>query len=72
MDDAVVMLTPSEVGRMLHVHRKTITRWAREGKLTAVRTPGGRRRYPLTVVRALLERMGYDEQSAMDAIRAVR
>jgi len=30
---------------MLRVDPKTVTRWARAGKLSSVRTPGGHRRY---------------------------
>ena len=33
---------------------KTVTRWAKSGKLTSVRTPGGHRRYRESEVRALL------------------
>lgn len=66
------MLTPGELARMLHVSPKTAARWEREGKLNAVRTPGGHRRYPLAVVLALLEGMGFDEKAAKAAVRAVK
>jgi excisionase family DNA binding protein len=46
------MLTPAEVARMFAVDVRTVTRWANEGKLTAVKTPGGHRRYSATEVRA--------------------
>lgn len=39
------LLTPAEVAALLRVDPKTVTRWARGGKLAAVRTPGGHRRY---------------------------
>ncbi len=54
---------------MLHVSPKTISRWSRDGKLPAVVTPGGHRRYPLAVVLAFLGEMGFDEQAAKDAVR---
>src|ERR1700712_4061890 len=38
-------MTPAEVAAMLFVDPKTVTRWARAGKLDAIRTPGGHRRY---------------------------
>jgi excisionase family DNA binding protein len=38
-------LTPSEVARILHVSPKTVSRWAREGKLPFVITMGGHRRF---------------------------
>ena len=34
------LLTPSEVAAMFRVNPKTVTRWARAGKLTAIRTLG--------------------------------
>ncbi len=39
------LLTPAEVAAMLRVDPKTVTRWARAGKLSSIRTPGGHRRY---------------------------
>ncbi len=43
--DAEVLLTPKEVAKRFHVNPKTVTRWAKAGKLTAIRTLGGHRRY---------------------------
>ena len=40
-----VLLTPKEVALRFHVNPKTVTRWAKAGKLTAIRTLGGHRRY---------------------------
>ncbi len=51
------MLTPSEVAAMFRVDPKTVTRWAKAGKLSAIRTLGGHRRYPEAEVRALLEEL---------------
>jgi excisionase family DNA binding protein len=48
------LLTPAEVAAMFRVERPTVTRWARAGKLTSVRTLGGHRRYREDEVRALL------------------
>jgi excisionase family DNA binding protein len=39
------LLTTSEVAAILRVDRKTVTGWARRGKLAFVLTPGGHRRY---------------------------
>lgn len=39
------LLTPSEVAALFGVDTKTVSRWARAGRLTAVRTPGGHRRF---------------------------
>jgi excisionase family DNA binding protein len=48
------LLTPSEVASMFRVDPKTVTRWAKAGKLSAVRTLGGHRRYRESEVRDLL------------------
>lgn len=49
------LLTPSEVAAMFRVDPKTVTRWAKAGKLSAIRTLGGHRRYRETEVRSLLD-----------------
>ena len=48
------LLTPAEVAAMLFVDPKTVTRWARAGKLDAIRTPGGHRRYLRSDVVAIM------------------
>jgi len=52
--DAEPLLTPSEVAAMFRVDPKTVTRWAKAGKLTSIRTLGGHRRYREAEVRQLL------------------
>jgi excisionase family DNA binding protein len=42
-----------EVAEILHVSPKTVTRWAKDGKLPFSRTLGGHRRYPEAEIRAL-------------------
>ncbi len=49
------LLTPAEVAALFRVDPKTVTRWAKAGKLTSIRTLGGHRRYPAREVFALLE-----------------
>ena len=41
LDAPDALLTPSEVAALFRVNPKTVTRWARSGKLTAIRTLGG-------------------------------
>ena len=48
------LLTPAEVAQLFRVDPKTVTRWAKAGKLTSLRTVGGHRRYSEDEVRALL------------------
>src|SRR5437764_5647290 len=49
------LLTPSEVAALFRVNPKTVTRWARSGKITAIRTLGGHRRFRASEVRQYLE-----------------
>ena len=49
-----VLLTPAEVAKLFRVDPKTVTRWAKAGKLTAIRTLGGHRRYRKSEVESLL------------------
>ena len=52
-----VLLTPSEVASLFRVDPKTVTRWAKAGKLTSIRTLGGHRRYKESEVKALLNKI---------------
>ena len=49
------LLTPAEVASLFRVDPKTVTRWAKAGKLTSIRTLGGHRRYKESEVKALLK-----------------
>ena len=53
--ESEALLTPAEVASMFRVDPKTVTRWAKAGKLSAIRTLGGHRRYRESEVRALLQ-----------------
>jgi excisionase family DNA binding protein len=52
------LLTPAEVAALFRVDPKTVTRWAKAGKLTSIRTLGGHRRYWENEVRGLLDKSG--------------
>jgi excisionase family DNA binding protein len=39
------LMTPREVAVLFNVDTRTITRWAKAGKIKSVKTPGGHRRY---------------------------
>ena len=54
MSESQVLMTPAEVAALFRVDPKTVTRWADAGKLTAVRTLGGHRRYRQDEVQNLL------------------
>ena len=49
------LLTPAEVAAMFRVNPKTVTRWARAGKISDVRTLGGHRRFRADEIRRFLE-----------------
>ena len=51
------LLTPAEVAALFRVNPKTVTRWARAGKITAVRTLGGHRRFHAAEIQRCLEEM---------------
>lgn len=55
------LLTPAEVAQMFRVNPKTVTRWARAGKLNAIRTLGGHRRFRTSEVEAVLAEMSQAE-----------
>ena len=61
------LLTPSETAAQFHVARTTVTRWAKAGKITAIWTPGGTRRFRASEVRALIDasREGADQTGGM-------
>jgi excisionase family DNA binding protein len=46
-------LHTAEVADILHVSPKTVSRWAKEGKLPFLKTLGGHRRYPAAEIRQL-------------------
>ena len=48
------LMTCGEVAAIFRVDPKAVARWAKAGKLTSIRTPGGHRRYFKSEVEALL------------------
>jgi excisionase family DNA binding protein len=54
------LLTPAEVAALFRVNPKTVTRWARAGKLTAIRTLGGHRRFRASEIQRCFREMSED------------
>jgi excisionase family DNA binding protein len=52
-------LRPAEVAARLHVSPKTVTRWAKDGRVPYRRTLGGHRRYDPQQIEALLRALTY-------------
>lgn len=50
----------SEAARILRRSPKTVTRWARAGRLPHLVTLGGHRRFPVAAVKELARRMGLE------------
>lgn len=57
------LLTPSEVAAMFRVNPKTVTRWARAGKISAIRTLGGHRRFRASEIRKFLDQVESEQPS---------
>ena len=53
------LLTPAEVAQIFRVDPKTVSRWARAGRIRAIRTMGGHRRF-----------YGSEIQRAFDTVEA--
>ena len=56
--DDNALLTPAEVAALFRVNAKTVTRWARAGKVSTVRTLGGHRRFRRDEIEAQLRAQG--------------
>lgn len=50
-------LRTSEVAQKLHVSPKTVSRWAKEGRLPFLSTLGGHRRFPASEIDRLTEEL---------------
>jgi excisionase family DNA binding protein len=61
------LMRPREVAEIFGVRTTTIARWAREGRLTPLRTPGGHRRYRRA---AILRLLAADEPGPEETLRA--
>lgn len=57
LEDSPPLMKPGEVAELFDVNPKTVTRWARAGRISSVRTLGGHRRFRRAEVLAALERM---------------
>jgi excisionase family DNA binding protein len=55
--EAPSYLLPAEVAELLSVSPKTVSRWAKEGKLPFMSTLGGHRRYPEAEIRKLVDEL---------------
>jgi len=58
------LLRPAEVAAIFGVNAKTVARWAKEGRIRSLRTPGGHTRIYAEDVRAIVA--GRDEPVSVE------
>ncbi|HEX9697221.1 MAG TPA: helix-turn-helix domain-containing protein [Actinomycetota bacterium] len=58
-------LRTSEVALMLQVSPKTVSRWAKEGRLPYMATLGGHRRFPKSEIERLTEDLNRSAQDVL-------
>ena len=61
------LLTLKETGKLLNVSKQTLQRWDNSGKLIAVRTEGGHRRYKLSDIEKIMN-MKDKQQEILDKV----
>jgi excisionase family DNA binding protein len=64
------LMTPREVGELFRVDAKTVTRWARTGKLDCIRTLGGHRRFERAEVQRLYDERTVERSETSEALTA--
>jgi excisionase family DNA binding protein len=64
------LLTPAQVAAIVFVDPKTVSRWARAGKIASTLTPGGHRRFRSSDVEALLRADDGPDQIHLAALGA--
>jgi excisionase family DNA binding protein len=60
------LLRTADVAALFQVSERTVSEWARRGRIPSVRTPGGHRRYPADQVRQLLDETGAFSESSLN------
>jgi excisionase family DNA binding protein len=43
--ETITYLSGKKASQLLGIHKRTLYNWERNGKITAIRTPGGQRKY---------------------------
>lgn len=57
-EDTPELMTPRQVASLFRVDPKTVTRWAKGGRISSIRTLGGHRRF----FRAEIERLLHSKE----------
>jgi excisionase family DNA binding protein len=61
-------LRTSDVAKMLHVSPKTVSRWAKEGRIPHLSTLGGHRRFPATEIERLMDELSGRREGASSQV----
>ena len=61
-------LRTSDVAKMLHVSPKTVSRWAKEGRIPHLSTLGGHRRFPATEIERLMDELSGRREGAASQV----
>jgi excisionase family DNA binding protein len=61
-EDDDPLLNSAQVARLFYVARSTAWRWAAEGRIPSVQTPGGPRRVRLSDVQAILGQLARESR----------
>lgn len=54
-DNSQDLLRTADVAALFQVSTRTVSEWARQGRVPCMRTPGGQWRYPAEPIRRLVE-----------------
>jgi len=54
-DSSQDLLRTADVAALFQVSTRTVSEWARQGRVPCMRTPGGQWRYPAEPIRRLVE-----------------
>lgn len=54
------LLRTADVAALFQVSERTISDWARRGRIPSVRTPGGHRRYPAEEIRRIMREADWE------------
>jgi len=58
-EDRQDLLRTCDVAALFQVSTRTVSEWARRGRLPCMRTPGGQWRYPAEPIRLLVKQAGH-------------
>jgi len=64
------LLRTADVAALFHVSERTVSDWARRGRIPSVQTPGGHRRYPAAEIHRIRDEAEWAEAAPGEATPA--